>query len=209
MNAKKKLSVSVFDIVKMYQADMKGGTRNAVYNNTALLTLAKAIVNLGYGDTMVSVEQASNASKVLNRGAVVEALTNLLLDCYENDNQESGLFKEYGKAQAGQEDLNTENHSPETLDEFGLPQENLEIKYITGCTKGAEINPRNKDTHVLALIADTAKTYGGYYLLNKADLVLDEKTKKVKYESAYSKGALYLARLSEYAGFDASAFSSK
>ena len=149
----------------------------------------------------IAVEKASSTSKLLNRGAVAEALTNMLLDCHENDKQNSGMFEEYTKAQASEEDLKAENHSAKTLKYFGLPNENLEIKYLTGCTKGAEINARNKDTHILALVAETAKTKGGYYLLKKSDLVLDKKTGKIKYESAKAKSAKYLKRLSAYAGF--------
>lgn len=199
---KQKLSVPVREVLRMYYEDCKGGTANAKYNNFPILVVSNQIVNhLGYGYKKIAVEKASSASKLLNRGAVVEALTNRLLDCYENDTQETGMFEEYTKAQAMEEDLSTENHSKETLAYFGLPNENLEIKYLTGCTKGAEINARNKDTHILALVSQTAKTHGGYYLLKKSDLVLDKKTGKIKYESAKAKSAKYLKKLSAYAGF--------
>lgn len=199
---KQKLSVSVREVLRMYYEDCKCGTANARYNNIPLILVSNQIVNhLGYGYKKIAVEKASSTSKLLNRGAVAEALTNMLLDCYENDTQDSGMFDEYTKAQAMEEDLNSENHSAKTLKYFGLPNENLEIKYLTGCTKGAEINARNKDTHVLALVSETSKTKGGYYLLKKSDLVLDKKTGKVKYESAKAKSAKYLKRLSEYAGF--------
>lgn len=193
--------VPVREVLRMYYEDCKCGTANARYNNIPLVIVSHRIIKLGYGDIKISVEKASSASKLLNRGAVAEALTNMLLDCHENDKQESGMLEEYSKAQAREEDLNTANHSAKTLKFFGLPNENLEIKYLTGCTKGAEINARNKDTHVLALVAETAKTKGGYYLLKKSDLVLDKKTGKVKYESAKAKSAKYLKRLSAYAGF--------
>lgn len=198
---KQKLSVSVREVLRMYYNDYKyNGTANAKYNNVPLILLSHKIVKLGYGDMKISVEKASSTSKLLNRGAVAEALTNMLLDCHENDKQNSGMLEEYTKAQAREEDLTAENHSAKTLKYFGLPNENLEIKYLTGCTKGAEINARNKDTHVLALVAETAKTKGGYYLLKKSDLVLDKKTGKIKYESAKAKSAKYLKRLSAYAG---------
>lgn len=198
---KQKLSVSVREVLRMYYEDCKCGTANARYNNIPLVILSHRITKRGYGDRKIAVEKASSTSKLLNRGAVAEALTNMLLDCHENDKQNSGMFEEYTKAQAREEDLKAENHSSKTLKYFGLPTENLEIKYLTGCTKGAEINARNKDTHVLALVAETSKTKGGYYLLKKSDLVLDKKTGKVKYESAKAKSAKYLKRLSEYAGF--------
>nr|DAF80020.1 MAG TPA: hypothetical protein [Caudoviricetes sp.] len=198
---KQKLSVSVREVLRMYYMDCKGGTANARYNDIPLILVSNQIIKLGYGYKKIAVEKASSASKLLNRGAVAEALTNRLLDCYENDTQESGMFEEYTKAQAMEEDLNAENHSAKTLKYFGLPNENLEIKYLTGCTKGAEINARNKDTRILALVSETAKTQGGYYLLKKSDLVLDKKTGKVKYESAKAKSAKYLKKLSKYAGF--------
>lgn len=198
---KQKLSVSVREVLRMYYRDCKCGTANARYNNIPLILLSQKIIKLGYGDMKIAVEKASSTSKLLNRGAVAEALTNRLLDCHENDKEESGMFEEYTKAQAREEDLNAENHSAKTLKYFGLPSENLEIKYLTGCTKGAEINARNKDTHILALVSETSKTKGGYYLLKKSDLVLDKKTGKVKYESAKAKSAKYLKRLSAYAGF--------
>ena len=199
---KQKLSVSVREVLRMYYQDYKCGTANARYNNVPLIILSHRITKRGYGDMKISVEKASSTSKLLNRGAVAEALTNRLLDCHENDKQNSGMLEEYAKAQAMEEDLNVENHSAKTLKYFGLPNENLEIKYLTGCTKGAEINARNKDAHVLALVSETSKTKGGYYLLKKADLVLDKKTGKVKYESAKAKSAKYLKRLSKYAGFE-------
>ena len=200
---KQKLSVSVREVLRMYYEDCKGGngTANAKYNNIPLILVSHKIVKLGYGDKKIAVEKASSTSKLLNRGAVAEALTNRLLDCHENDKEESGMLEEYTKAQAMEEDLNAENHSSKTLKYFGLPNENLEIKYLTGCTKGAEINTRNKDTHILALVSETTKTKGGYYLLKKSDLVLDKKTGKIKYESAKAKSAKYLKRLSAYAGF--------
>ena len=198
---KQTLRVSVREVLRMYYEDCKGGTANAKYNNIPLVIVSHRITKLGYGDMKISVEKASSTSKLLNRGAVAEALTNRLLDCHENDKEESGRFEEYSKAQAMEEDLKVENHSAKTLKYFGLPNENLEIKYLTGCTKGAEINARNKDTHILALVSETAKTKGGYYLLKKSDLVLDKKTGKIKYESAKAKSAKYLKRLSAYAGF--------
>ena len=199
---KQTLRVSVREVLRMYYNDYKyNGTANAKYNNVPLILLSHKIVKLGYGDMKISVEKASSTSKLLNRGAVAEALTNRLLDCHENDKEDSGMLEEYSKAQAREEDLNAENHSVKTLKYFGLPNENLEIKYLTGCTKGAEINARNKDTHILALVSETAKTKGGYYLLKKSDLVLDKKTGKIKYESAKAKSAKYLKRLSAYAGF--------
>ena len=198
---KQKLRVSVREVLRMYSRDYKCGTANARYNNIPLILLSQKIIKLGYGDMKIAVEKASSTSKLLNRGAVAEALTNMLLDCHENDKEESGMLEEYSKAQAREEDLNAENHSAKTLKYFGLPNENLEIKYLTGCTKGAEINARNKDTHILALVSETAKTKGGYYLLKKSDLVLDKKTGKIKYESAKAKSAKYLKRLSAYAGF--------
>lgn len=193
--------VTVREVLRMYYRDCKCGTANARYNNIPLILLSQKIIKLGYGDTKIAVEKASSTSKLLNRGAVAEALTNMLLDCHENDKEESGMYEEYTKAQASEEDLKVENHSSKTLKYFGLPSENLEIKYLTGCTKGAEINARNKDTHILALVSETAKTKGGYYLLKKSDLVLDKKTGKIKYESAKAKSAKYLKRLSAYAGF--------
>ena len=199
---KQTLRVTVREVLRMYYNDYKyNGTANAKYNNVPLILLSHKIVKLGYGDMKIAVEKASSTSKLLNRGAVAEALTNRLLDCHENDKQNSGMLEEYTKAQAMEEDLNAENHSARTLKYFGLPNENLEIKYLTGCTKGAEINARNKDTHILALVSETAKTKGGYYLLKKSDLVLDKKTGKIKYESAKAKSAKYLKRLSAYAGF--------
>ena len=199
---KQTLRVTVREVLRMYYNDYKyNGTANAKYNNVPLILLSHKIVKLGYGDMKISVEKASSTSKLLNRGAVAEALTNRLLDCHENDKEDSGMLEEYAKAQAMEEDLNAENHSSRTLKYFGLPNENLEIKYLTGCTKGAEINARNKDTHILALVSETAKTKGGYYLLKKSDLVLDKKTGKIKYESAKAKSAKYLKRLSAYAGF--------
>jgi len=198
---KQKLSVSVREVLRMYYRDCKGGTSNARYNNIPLILVSNQIIKLGYGYKKIAVEKASSTSKLLNRGAVAEALTNMLLDCYENDTQDTGMFEEYTKAQAMEEDLKAENHSAKTLKYFGLPNENLEIKYLTGCTKGAEINARNKDTHILALVAETTKTHGGYYLLKKSDLVLDKKTSKIKYESAKAKSAKYLKKLSAYAGF--------
>ena len=198
---KQTLRVSVREVLRMYFRDCKCGTANARYNNIPLILLSQKIVKLGYGDKKIAVEKASSTSKLLNRGAVAEALTNRLLDCHENDKQNSGMLEEYTKAKAREEDFTAGNHSAKTLKYFGLPNENLEIKYLTGCTKGAEINARNKDTHVLALVSETAKTKGGYYLLKKSDLVLDKKTGKVKYESAKAKSAKYLKRLSAYAGF--------
>ena len=76
---KQTLRVTVREVLRMYYRDCKCGTANARYNNIPLILLSQKIVKLGYGDMKIAVEKASSTSKLLNRGAVAEVLTNRLL----------------------------------------------------------------------------------------------------------------------------------
>lgn len=186
--------LSVDEIIKRVESEQG---RNSPYQNSALLVLANAIAKKEPNLTaQIAVEFTNRKHSHINRGSLVECLTALLLDRgagYGN----GGLYRKAPKRIA---DISTYRFPMETLTKWGLPYCDMDIKYLTGVTNGAELSKRIESNYVLALVSQTRATKGGYYLLKSTDLITDNKG-KISYKSALVPTAKYLKEFSKFAGF--------